>query len=404
MILAVAPIALAQTTQPAGVRVSAQAGQLIDALASPTAADRANAAGMLGKIHAAEAVEPLLKLLHTEKDRSVRWAAVTALGELDDPRAIAPLMDIVRNDPANRRAAALSLGQLEAWDAVDLMLEVLLDKDAASRAFAARGLKALSGEDFGEDATLWRNWWLEEQHLKIAPTTTPDDLRGTVVQLGEKAGFRLVLIPAGQFLMGGARAESNERETPAHRVKITKPFYLGQTEVTQGQYQAVVGLNPSRFKGADNPVESVSWNDAAAFCEKLSAGTGHAFRLPTEAEWEYACRAGISRPYFYVHDRCSRYAWNNLNSGGHTHPVGLKLPNAFGLNDMYGNVAEWCSDWAGEYPDAPVTDPQGPPAGKRRIVRGGTFSDDTFRSSDRSSANPDEKRDGCGFRVVMEAE
>ncbi len=160
--------------------------------------------------------------------------------------------------------------------------------------------------------------------------------------------MKLRLIPAGEFTMGSPGTESDRRaDETQHRVTLTKPFYLGVTEVTQEQYQKVMGSNPSGFKGPQNPVEQVSWNDAVAFCRKLSElpsekSGGYVYRLPTEAEWEYACRAGTTTTYSFgdSESELGAYAWYIDNSGRTTHPVGGKRPNACGLYGMHGNVFE----------------------------------------------------------------
>jgi formylglycine-generating enzyme required for sulfatase activity len=225
------------------------------------------------------------------------------------------------------------------------------------------------------------------------------------LDLGNNVKLELVLIPAGKFLMGSPENEKgrNEDETQ-HEVSITKPFYMGKCEVTQEQYEAVMGNNPSRFKGAKNPVEQVTWNDAQEFCRKLSQKTGKTVRLPTEAEWEYACRAG-TKTRFYSGDNDSDLdgvAWYGPNSGGKTNPVGGKKPNAWGLYDMHGNVWEWCQDWYGSYPKESVQDPEGPGNGGSRVVRGGAWSNNPgyCRSAGRSGSHPDDRGINFGFRVV----
>jgi formylglycine-generating enzyme required for sulfatase activity len=203
--------------------------------------------------------------------------------------------------------------------------------------------------------------------------------------LGNAVTMKLALIPAGKFMMGSPDSEQGRdskegpqrvgNEGPQHEVVITKPFYMGATEVTQAQYEAVMGTNPSKFKGPMNPVEMVSWHEAVEFCRRLSEKTGKTFRLPTEAEWEYASRVG-SKTRFSFGDSDSTlgdYAWYKSNSGGKTHLVGRKKPNAWGLYDMHGNVAEWCADWYGSYSSGSSTDPQGAGSGRSRVVRGGAW-------------------------------
>jgi len=217
------------------------------------------------------------------------------------------------------------------------------------------------------------------------------------IQIGENVSMKLVLIPAGKFMMG--------EEEGQHEVTISKPFYMGVTEVTQAQYEAVMGTNPSRFKGATNPVDTVSWDDAAEFCKKLSEKTRQAVRLPTEAEWEYACRAGTTTRFSFGDKDgvLGDYAWYDGNSGGTTYPVGQKKPNAWGLYDMHGNVWEWCADWNGDYPKGAVTDPQGPGAGEYRVLRGGAwlYSPDDCRSAYRSGNGPNSRDFNYGLRVAV---
>jgi formylglycine-generating enzyme required for sulfatase activity len=160
-------------------------------------------------------------------------------------------------------------------------------------------------------------------------------------------------------------------EKPSHKVQITKSFEMGRYEVTQAQWQGVMGSQPSYFKGSDLPVEQVTWGAAQSFLAKLNAfSDGYRYRLPTEAEWEYAARAGTTGPYYGNLDAIAWY----YNIGGQTHPVGQKPPNAWGLYDMLGNVWEWCQDWYGSYPSGTVIDPTGPSSGSSRILRGGSWN------------------------------
>jgi formylglycine-generating enzyme required for sulfatase activity len=188
---------------------------------------------------------------------------------------------------------------------------------------------------------------------------------------------------------------------------------MGKYPVTQRQYEALTGENPSHFKksGPDVPVESVNWDEAVAFCARLRTRLRERggppdveCRLPTEAEWEYACRAGSKGRFCFGDDefKLAEYAWYDKNSGRKTHPVGEKEPNAWGLYDVHGNVWEWCQDWYGPYPKAPVTDPTGPAEGQSRVLRGGSFGlgPDFLRCSFRYGARPGGCSSYVGFRLV----
>jgi formylglycine-generating enzyme required for sulfatase activity len=232
------------------------------------------------------------------------------------------------------------------------------------------------------------------------------------VDLGGGVKIELVLIPAGEFMMGSPDSDKDaERdEKPQHRVRITKPFYLGKYEVTQEQWEAMMGSNPSESEGPKNPVEKVSWADCQAFLVKLNAktgGQGGKFALATEAQWEYACRAGSTTRYCFGDDDAplGDYAWydDDDNSGSKTHPVGKKKPNAFGLYDMHGNVEEWCADWydEGYYAKSPADDPTGPTTGSARVFRGGYWGGTPkySRSASRGYNGPWERDLFLGLRV-----
>ncbi|MFH1377843.1 MAG: bifunctional serine/threonine-protein kinase/formylglycine-generating enzyme family protein [Planctomycetota bacterium] len=222
-----------------------------------------------------------------------------------------------------------------------------------------------------------------------------------VLDLGNDVKTKLVLIPAGEFMMG---SDEYNDEKPIHKVIITKPFYMGKYEVTQEQYKKVIGTNPSHFRDTKNPVEWVSWNDAQEFCKKLSQKTGYTISLPTEAQWEYACRSGTMTKWHSGNNesQLGKYAWYRSNSGRKTHPVGQKKPNAWGLYDMHGNIWEWCSDWYVSYSSEPRTDPMGPTTGTDRVIRGGDWSDYAAfcRSANRGWNAPDLRYDDIGFRIV----
>jgi formylglycine-generating enzyme required for sulfatase activity len=214
-------------------------------------------------------------------------------------------------------------------------------------------------------------------------------------------GMEFKLIPAGSFMMGSKVVDSQ------HEVTISKPFYLQSTEVTQDQWKRVIGDNPSQFKGCGDecPVETVSWDDVQKFIKKLNEmEETDKYRLPTESEWEYACRAGTTNDFSFGDDgdMISEYAWIRSNSNNRTHPVGTKKPNPWSLYDMHGNVNEWCQDWSGDYPTGPVKDPTGSPKGKSRVLRGGSwfFNSKVARCMFRLSSNPDKRGPYVGFRCA----
>jgi formylglycine-generating enzyme required for sulfatase activity len=197
-------------------------------------------------------------------------------------------------------------------------------------------------------------------------------------------------------------------ERPAHEVTISTPYYIGKTEVTQQQYLAVMGTSPSCFlKEANLPVEQVSWDDAQEFCSRVSKSTIFRVRLPSEAEWEFACRAGTERESFAGNTATivDRVAWYEMNSGGRTHPVGTKEPNAWGVHDMQGNVLEWCADFYGEYIAGPRINPQGPEQGEFRVLRGGSWRDIGWfcRAAVRTRRLAGVRYSNIGFRIVATA-
>jgi len=242
------------------------------------------------------------------------------------------------------------------------------------------------------------------------PTATQHHLNRTVADLT----LELIWVPPGAFMMGSPTGEPdrNKAEGPQTRVTLTKGFWLGKTEITQAQYQAVMGSNPSTFTAAGRsaPVERVSWLDAMRFCQKLTereaaAGRlpqGHQFTLPTEAQWEYVHRAGSTAAYPGEPDATS---WHKSNSGETTHPAGLKRANPWGFHDLAGNVLEWCLDWYGDYPGGAVADPTGPPRGHYRMARGGSWRTDARlgRAAARSGGSEGRVDYTIGFRVALVA-
>jgi formylglycine-generating enzyme required for sulfatase activity len=213
------------------------------------------------------------------------------------------------------------------------------------------------------------------------------------------AQLQMVYAPGGTFLMGSPLSETGRDNDEGPQSNATVPsFYMSKYEVTQAQYKAVIGTNPASFKGDDLPVDSVSWNDAVEFCRKLSRTTGREYRLPTEAEWEYASRAGTTGPYAGSIDALT---WYSANSGSQTHPVGQKQPNGLGLYDMYGNVWEWCQSKYKPYPYNATDGREDLQGTEVRVLRGGSWqsSANSCRSAYRRRVIPDAR--SIGFRIVL---
>lgn len=277
--------------------------------------------------------------------------------------------------------------------------------------------------------------------LATATFATPQTVEGEVTT--NSLGMNLRLIQPGKFLMGSPASEKDRADSETqHEVVLTKPFYMGVTEVTQAQFEEVMGImgaNPTKWKGANLPVVQVSWEDAVTFCEKLSVRDPNlTYRLPTEAQWQYACRAGTTTRFYWGDDpdysqsdqfavymtnsgkqandvgpknpnlwklydnRGNARAFHTLNSGYQTSEVGQRKPNAWGLYDMSGNVHEWCADWYGDYPSGRQTDPAGAPDGKRRVISGGSWyvSASLCRSASRAQSWIGMRSLSVGFRVI----
>ena len=220
----------------------------------------------------------------------------------------------------------------------------------------------------------------------------------------EKTGIELAFVPAGLFTMGSPGRLPEDDEGAAHRLRMTRPFYMGKCEVTQEVWQRIMGSNPSRFKGDRNPVDRVSWNDCQAFLKKVGDG----LRLPTEAEWEHACRAGSTKRYCFGDNErdLDKYAWFEGNSGKKSHPVGTKRPNRWGLYDMHGNMWEWCSSLRTPYPYKEDDGREDLDAEGRRVLRGGAwYHYPRFeRSAVRRGEGPEWKYYVTGFRVALTVE
>jgi formylglycine-generating enzyme required for sulfatase activity len=268
-----------------------------------------------------------------------------------------------------------------------------------------------------------------EKDVTKEPTKKEPSGKEEVIDLGKGLKLEMVLVPAGKFKMGFTKKELADLKVDLqedikkitkkelgkeqidlvdlimsfqgkqHEVTLTKPYYMGKHEVTQEQWEAVMGDNPSDTKGAKLPVTDVSWEDCQEFIKKLNAKTNGGYRLPTEAEWEFACRAGTATAFSYG-DSLTK---SDANIGGEsTKAVGSYKPNAFGIYDMHGNVWEWCEDWKADYPAESVTDPKGPATGEDRVLRGGSFDDyvSCARSSLRADDAPSYRNLGYGFRLA----
>jgi formylglycine-generating enzyme required for sulfatase activity len=301
------------------------------------------------------------------------------------------------------------------------IFQTLIDRASPPLQFRSRQSVNLSGWDGGTNSPAFQNLVRHIRQIlrqpgpqdtpEPEPALEPPELRPPVSRkMVNSIGMRFVLIPAGTFLMGSATTEQgDEDELPRHQVTLSQPFYLQTTPVTQGQWVEVMGENPSFFhEGGDNcPVENVSWEEAQEFIANLNdlEGTDE-YRLPTEAEWEYACRAGSNEAFCFGDEEADlkNYAWYEANAGGSTHPVGRLRANAWGLYDMHGNVFEWCQDWFGEYPAGPVTDPQDPASGGHRVLRGGSWNSpvEDVRSAYRLRLNPDYRYQHEGFRLARD--
>ena len=253
----------------------------------------------------------------------------------------------------------------------------------------------------------------------------PEPIGAELRAFTNSIGMKFVPIPDGSFMMGSPRDEQGRyNDETLHKVTITKPFYMQTTQVTQAQWEAVMEHNPSRFdiQGDDCPVERVSWDDVQEFIEKLNMRENtDQYRLPTEAEWEYACRAGSKTKYCFGDDdddgmvgmifsklraasELEEYAWYKKNSEDMTLPVGQKKPNDWGLHDMHGNVHEWCQDIYADYPENHAVDPEGPTYGDQYVLRGGSWDsdEDELRSADRRRDHPTTRKSRIGFRLARD--
>ena len=271
-----------------------------------------------------------------------------------------------------------------------------------------QGLKILKDVQVGEYDLTVKNSGYKTLKNKITIEENKTAIEDAQLIKGSDATGNMVYVEGGTYMMGSDEGDSDEK--PVHRVTLNS-FYIGKYEVTQKEWQEIMGSNPSYFKGDDLPVESVSWDDVQEYLRKLNAKTGGKYRLPTEAEWEYAARGGASTGSatalkYSGSNNIGDVAWYDGNSGSKTHTVGTKPPNELGIYDMSGNVWEWCADWYDKnyYASSPSNNPQGPSSGTYRVLRGGGLFDNDYncRSAYRRSYDPVSHSGDVGFRVVQD--
>jgi formylglycine-generating enzyme required for sulfatase activity len=310
-----------------------------------------------------------------------------------------------RSRLADAQLKAVEAAKAAGADRLALVEEPLLEQVLAAEAERDQAVSGVAEKQAELASLVQERDSLAEQVRVARAKVAADQQREAMEQqatatkplktLTNSIGMKFVEIPAGTFSMG-------------RPVTISRPYYLGVTEVTNGQWQVVMG---DARKDADLPVANVGWEDAATFCSRLSSlpaerQAGRVYRLPTEAEWEYACRAGTATEYSFGDDESllGDFAWYSGNSGSHTRPVGQKKPNAWGLYDMHGNVWEWCSDWYGDYATGAVRDPKGPASGSYRVLRGGSWNRTarSCRSASRSWDFPSNRSSSYfGFRLAL---
>jgi formylglycine-generating enzyme required for sulfatase activity/serine/threonine protein kinase len=361
---------------------------------------------IIGGVAALVVLVPVLYLLVARAGKPAGGPGSSSAAKPDPLGKAAPK---AASEEPYRAAMAEARRELDGEKTADgCFYELSAEKRAKAEAALLKALSAKPGDAAAKDL---------QSHLSL-----PKEL---ALDLGDGVKMEFVLIPAGEFMMGD---ESIPDAKPVHKVRITKPFYLGKYEVTQAQYEKVTGSNPSKFKGPDLPVEQVSWEDAKSFCRllnKLAPGATGApargpageapavpaklqFGLPTEAEWEYACRAGTITAYYTGEGEAAlkEAGWYTGNSAPKTHPVGQKKPNVWGLHDMHGNVWEWVEDIYGReyYTESPPADPPGPEVGGDHVMRGGawTLVQRECRSAFRYHYYGGTKTHDYGFRVVVE--
>ena len=429
---------------------------LIDALKDDYSEVRRIAAAVLGEIQDPRAFKPLVALLN-DNDSAVRHWLSSALIKIEDPRIFEPLIAALKDkdpmmrrnatsilekkkedpqivepligalndsDPEVRQSAAYTLAYMKNPRATELLIDSLKDKDPEVIKLALMALRVKERED-QRIVTVLKD--IDPSVRKLESDSLKKKGTGYQCMI---TGMDLVFVKGGCYQMGDFFGSGYADSAPVHKVCVDS-FYIGKYEVTQEQWIKVIGRNPSHFSATsqsnpvminnkfsdDYPVESVSWNDVQEFIRKLNFLSGKNYRLPTEAEWEYAARScGKKERWAGTSNKSSigDYAWIGKNSGGKTHPVGKKKSNGLGIYDMTGNVEEWCSDWFGfeYYSKSPSDNPKGPDSGSideedggrpRRVARGGHWNNGTTDQSYTTNhmGGPDEGNDTVGFRIVL---
>jgi len=320
------------------------------------------------------------------------------------------------------------------------------DPDEDALTYSATGLPpgiSINGTSGQVSGTVFNGAEVRDYEVTVTVTDDGDEPRGLSAsvsftwrivahtEITNTIGMELILIPLSTFEMGDMAGAGSSDERPVHTVTLTRDYYMGKYEVAQGEYVAVVGSNPSYFTGNDRlPVEHLTWYEMVRYANALSVREGYAtcydndgnviggegnpyacegYRLPMEAEWEYAARAGTTTQYSFGDAESERgnYGWYYGNTSSRTHPVGEKLPNPWGLYDVHGNVWEWVYDWYGSsyYGGSPTSDPRGPSTGSFRVMRGGSWFFNAYyqRSANRHSYTPTNRNFSIGFRLVRTA-
>jgi formylglycine-generating enzyme required for sulfatase activity len=355
---------------------------------------------------------PVLQRLRQQlvERRDNRLSRAKAAFNAGDSRAARAAVDGTSRDDLDESSLAFVARVRYAAELEDRLAAVVKEAKASGKISSAGVQAILDAAYLCSQANPANNevrTLISQLHANNQVRTLISQLHATV-NLGfltNSIGIELRLIPPGTFTMGDAAGGSDEQP---HRVTLSQLFYIGAYEVTNAEWKRVMGSVPSGCHYDDLPVDSVSWDDAVEFCRKLSTfpeelAAGRVYRLPTEAEWEYACRAGTTTQYSFGDEspRLGEYAWFSRNSNNQSHAVGQKSANAFSLFDMHGNVSEWCSDWYGDYPSSEMTDPTGPSTGSYRVYRGGNYSSKHCRSAFRSWYGPSVRSRYVGFRLAM---